>query len=232
MAGIQVKLPAFFGILPKGPLAVRRVEAFREQPGAAAHYLRGTQDGARAGVFYVHLADMRAVSIYHLENLAYHEGLPGHHLQIAIQQELDDIPRFRTHHGYTAFSEGFYLYAVALQLSSVDPGLMTKLQPKVGAKLTKHDRRYAAAFDYISKRIRVVEVCWGVSAGSGSRAIDRIPFVMPEVDEVSEDRKSQLLKQFELGPTKQAEFVKQLRFVSFEPVLTVALCSSVLECAT
>jgi hypothetical protein len=132
----------------------------------------------------------------------------------------------------TAFSEGFYLYAVALQLSSVDPGLMTKLQPKVGAKLTKHDRRYAAAFDYISKRIRVVEVCWGVSAGSGSRAIDRIPFVMPEVDEVSEDRKSQLLKQFELGPTKQAEFVKQLRFVSFEPVLTVALCSSVLECAT
>ena len=111
LAGIQVKLPAFFGILPKGPLAVRRVEAFREQPGAAAHYLRGTQDGSRAGVFYVHLADMRAVSIYRLENLAYHEGLPGHHLQSAIQQELDDIPRFRTHHGYTAFSEGWGLYA-------------------------------------------------------------------------------------------------------------------------
>lgn len=109
--GLQEKLPEFFGILPKGPLQVRRIEAFREPPGAAAHYMRGTKDGSRAGVFYLHLADMRAVSIYRLENLSYHEGLPGHHLQIAIQQELQDIPRFRTHHGYTAFSEGWGLYA-------------------------------------------------------------------------------------------------------------------------
>jgi len=111
---MKVRLPEFFGILPQGPLEVRRVEAFREQPGAAAHYMRGTLDGSRPGVFYVHLSDMRATSRYRLENLAYHEGLPGHHMQIAIQQELDNIPRFRTYHGYTAFSEGWGLYAEKL----------------------------------------------------------------------------------------------------------------------
>ena len=93
---IQKKLPEYFGILPKGGLEVRRVEAFREQPGAAAHYMRGTKDGSRPGCFYVHLADMRATANYRLENLAYHEGLPGHHMQIAIQQELENLPRFRT----------------------------------------------------------------------------------------------------------------------------------------
>ena len=108
---VEKKLPEYFGILPKGKLEVRRVEPFREQPGAAAHYMRGTLDGKRPGVFYVHLADMKATANYRLENLAYHEGLPGHHMQIAIQQELEDIPRFRTYHGYTAFSEGWGLYA-------------------------------------------------------------------------------------------------------------------------
>ncbi|HIG39410.1 MAG TPA: DUF885 domain-containing protein [Gammaproteobacteria bacterium] len=111
LAAMEKKLPEFFGILPKGGLEVRRVEAFREQPGAAAHYTRGTRDGTRPGVFYVHLADMRATANYRLEDLAYHEGLPGHHMQIAIQQELEDLPRFRTYHGYTAFSEGWGLYA-------------------------------------------------------------------------------------------------------------------------
>ena len=108
---VEQKLPEYFGLLPKGKLEVRRVEPFREQPGAAAHYMRGTVDGKRPGVFYIHLSDMRATAKYRLENLAYHEGLPGHHMQIAIQQELEDIPHFRRYHGYTAFSEGWGLYA-------------------------------------------------------------------------------------------------------------------------
>jgi uncharacterized protein (DUF885 family) len=108
------KLPEYFGLLPKAPLVVKRVEAFREQAGAAAHYSRGTKDGARPGVFYVHLIDMKAASKFRLENLAYHEGLPGHHMQISIQQELESIPRFRTYHGYTAYSEGWALYAELL----------------------------------------------------------------------------------------------------------------------
>ena len=108
---VEQKLPEYFGLLPKGKLEVRRVEPFREQPGAAAHYMRGTLDGKRPGVFYIHLSDMRATAKYRLENLAYHEGLPGHHMQIAIQQELENIPHFRRYHGYTAYSEGWGLYA-------------------------------------------------------------------------------------------------------------------------
>jgi uncharacterized protein (DUF885 family) len=111
LGAMKAKLPDYFGILPKAGLEVRRVEAFREQPGAAAHYMRGTKDGSRPGVFYVHLSDMNAMANYRLEDLAYHEGLPGHHMQVSIQQELDNIPRFRTYHGYTAFSEGWGLYA-------------------------------------------------------------------------------------------------------------------------
>ncbi len=114
LAGMKARMPQYFGILPKADLEVRRVEAFREQPGAAAHYRRGTPDGSRPGVFYVHLSDMSAMAIYSLEALAYHEGLPGHHMQISIQQELQDIPRFRTFHGFTAYTEGWGLYGELL----------------------------------------------------------------------------------------------------------------------
>lgn len=111
LADMYKRLPDYFGILPRAGLQVRRVEAFRESAGGAAHYARGTKDGSRPGTFYAHLIDMRAASIYRLENLAYHEGVPGHHMQISIQQELENIPRFRTTKGYTAFSEGWGLYA-------------------------------------------------------------------------------------------------------------------------
>tara|TARA_R110002072_G_scaffold136124_3_gene278366 strand:- start:79975 stop:81858 length:1884 start_codon:yes stop_codon:yes gene_type:complete len=114
LGGMNEKLPEYFGILPKAGLEVRRVEAFREQDGAAQHYARGTPDGSRPGIFYAHLSDMRAMPHYQLENISYHEGSPGHHMQISIQQELTDIPRFRTQYGYTAFSEGWGLYSEAL----------------------------------------------------------------------------------------------------------------------
>jgi uncharacterized protein (DUF885 family) len=90
------------------------VEAFRESAGGAAHYRSGTKDGSRPGVFYVHLADMRAVAVNRLENLAYHEGLPGHHMQRSIQKELDGVPQFRANGSYTAFTEGWGLYAELL----------------------------------------------------------------------------------------------------------------------
>ncbi|MGB4248683.1 MAG: DUF885 domain-containing protein [Pseudohongiellaceae bacterium] len=112
--GVASKLPEYFGILPKAALEVKRVEAFREQDGAAQHYASGTPDGSRPGVFYAHLSDMRAMPRYQLENISYHEGNPGHHMQISIQQELTDIPRFRTQYGYTAYSEGWGLYAEEL----------------------------------------------------------------------------------------------------------------------
>jgi uncharacterized protein (DUF885 family) len=111
LTAMQLRLPEYFGVLPKMALEVKRVESYREQPGGSAHYVRGSTDGSRPGVFYAHLVDMRAAAVYRLENLAYHEGLPGHHMQIAIQQELTGLPKFRSHHGYTAFSEGWGLYS-------------------------------------------------------------------------------------------------------------------------
>jgi len=108
---IGEKLPEFFGRLPKAPLEVRRVEAFREQPGAAQHYRSGSPDGTRPGVFYSHMSDMSTLAIYQIEDIAYHEGNPGHHMQISIQQELTDVPRFRTQYRTTAYTEGWGLYA-------------------------------------------------------------------------------------------------------------------------
>jgi uncharacterized protein (DUF885 family) len=114
LAGMEAKLPEYFGLLPRAGLEVRRVEAFREQPGGAQHYFAGTPDGSRAGIFYAHLSDMRAMPNFTLEAIAYHEGNPGHHMQISIAQELQGLPRFRTLYGNTAFSEGWALYAESL----------------------------------------------------------------------------------------------------------------------
>lgn len=111
IANIKAQLPNYFGLLPKADLVVKRVEAFREQPGAAQHYFPGTPDGSRPGVYYAHLSDMDAMPKPELEVIAYHEGLPGHHMQISIAQELTGVPRFRTQADFTAYSEGWGLYA-------------------------------------------------------------------------------------------------------------------------
>lgn len=112
---INERLPEYFGILPKAPLEVRRVEPFREQDGAAQHYRPGTPDGSRPGIYYAHLSDMRAMPIPVLEAIAYHEGNPGHHMQVSIAQELAGVPRFRSQGGFiSAFGEGWALYSELL----------------------------------------------------------------------------------------------------------------------
>ena len=111
---IKKELPNYFGILPKGDLVVKRVESFREQDGAPQHYFPGTPDGSRPGVYYAHLSDMSTMPKNELEVIAYHEGLPGHHMQIAIAQELEGIPTFRTQARFTAYSEGWALYSEKL----------------------------------------------------------------------------------------------------------------------
>lgn len=108
---IKAVLPKYFGILPKADLVVKRVEPFREQKGAAQHYFPGTPDGSRPGVYYAHLSDMTAMPKSELEVIAYHEGLPGHHMQLAIAQELTTVPTFRRQAGFTAYSEGWGLYS-------------------------------------------------------------------------------------------------------------------------
>ncbi|KUM51624.1 DUF885 domain-containing protein [Rheinheimera sp. EpRS3] len=114
LAFINKKLPEYFGILPKAELTVKRVEPFREQPGAAQHYFPGTPDGARPGIYYAHLSDMRSMPKNEMEAIAYHEGNPGHHMQISIAQELTTVPTFRTQAGFTAYSEGWALYSELL----------------------------------------------------------------------------------------------------------------------
>lgn len=114
LAVINEQLPDYFGILPKADLVVKRVEAFREQDGAAQHYNPGTPDGSRPGVYYAHLSDMASMPKNEMEGVAYHEGNPGHHMQISIAQELTSIPQFRTQANFTAYSEGWGLYAELL----------------------------------------------------------------------------------------------------------------------
>lgn len=108
------KLPDYFGILPKASLQVKRVEAFREQDGAPQHYNAGTPDGSRPGTYYVHLSDMTSMPKTTMEGVAYHEGNPGHHMQISIAQELETVPTFRTQLGYNAYVEGWALYSEKL----------------------------------------------------------------------------------------------------------------------
>jgi uncharacterized protein (DUF885 family) len=108
------KLPDYFGILPKAKLEVRRVEAFREQDGAPQHYSAGTPDGSRSGTYYAHLSDMNAMPKTTMEGVAYHEGNPGHHMQVSIAQELESVPKFRTQAGFSVYSEGWGLYSETL----------------------------------------------------------------------------------------------------------------------
>lgn len=114
LAFIGERLPQYFGLLPKADLVVKRVEPYREQDGAAQHYFRGAPDGSRPGIYYMHLSDMSEMPKIQLEVIAYHEGSPGHHMQISIQQELMDTPTFRTQAGFSAYSEGWGLYSELL----------------------------------------------------------------------------------------------------------------------
>ncbi|MBA3486283.1 MAG: DUF885 domain-containing protein [Lysobacter sp.] len=111
IATIKKQLPNYFGLLPKADLVVKRVEPFREQDGAAQHYYPSTPDGKRPGVYYAHLSDMSAMPRTTLEVIAYHEGLPGHHMQIAIAQELQGVPEFRKQANFNAYAEGWGLYS-------------------------------------------------------------------------------------------------------------------------
>ena len=104
----------YFNVLPKAPLEVRRVEPWREDGASTAFYNRPSPDGSRPGIYYINQKNMNAVQKHIMNSLAYHEGAPGHHFQIAIQQELQGIPEFRKFGGYSAYSEGWALYAERL----------------------------------------------------------------------------------------------------------------------
>ncbi|MEH6465669.1 MAG: DUF885 domain-containing protein [Shewanella psychromarinicola] len=108
---MESRLDEVFTIKPKAALVVRKVEAFREKSAGKAFYDQPAPDGSRPGTYYANLYKMEAMPKYQMEALAYHEGIPGHHMQIAIAQELQGIPKFRKFGSYTAYTEGWGLYS-------------------------------------------------------------------------------------------------------------------------
>ncbi|MEH6711394.1 MAG: DUF885 domain-containing protein [Paraglaciecola polaris] len=108
------KLPEYFSLIPQAEMMVKRVEPFREQSAGKAFYQSPAKDGSRPGVYYANLYDMNDMPTYQMEALAYHEGIPGHHMQRAIAQELEGIPEFQKYSSFTAYTEGWGLYTEEL----------------------------------------------------------------------------------------------------------------------
>ena len=107
---MKSRLDELFIVKPKADMVVKAVEPFREQSAGKAFYEQPSMDGSRPGIYYANLYRMSGMPKYQMEALAYHEGIPGHHMQIAIAQELENVPKFRKFGGYTAYIEGWGLY--------------------------------------------------------------------------------------------------------------------------
>ncbi len=111
---MKSRLDELFITKPKADIVVKAVEPFREKSAGKAFYQQGTPDGSRPGRYYANLYDMKAMPKYQMEALAYHEGIPGHHMQRSIALELENIPKFRKFGRYTAYTEGWGLYTELL----------------------------------------------------------------------------------------------------------------------
>lgn len=119
---INQVLPNYFNVMPKADYVVKPVESFREQSAAGASYESPAVDGSRPGVFYINTYNLKAQPKWGMTTLSLHEAAPGHHFQIAIKQELTGVPEFQRFSGYTAFEEGWALYAEYL---GIEIGLFT-----------------------------------------------------------------------------------------------------------
>ena len=136
---MQKTLPQYFNLLPKAKVIVKRIESFREKSAGLAFYQRPTPGGKIPGIYYINLFDMKNSPVFQMEALAYHETIPGHHLQIAITMEQESLPKFRKFFGahHTAFVEGWGLYAEKL---AKDMGFYKNIYSQLG-QLTMELRR-------------------------------------------------------------------------------------------
>jgi uncharacterized protein (DUF885 family) len=155
IADMRARLGEFFLTLPKAPLVVKPVEPFREQGAAGAFYEEPSADGTRPGTYYVNTVDMHGVPIFEMETLAHHEAIPGHHLQIAIAHELAGLPKFRKYGGYTAYDEGWALYA--------------EYFPKEFGFYADPDQDFGRLYDELLRAVRLV-VDTGLHARHWTRA--------------------------------------------------------------
>lgn len=160
---IQARVPEYFDITPAAGVEVQRVPEFRQAGAPGAYYQSPALDGSRPGVFYANLRDTAEVAKFGMKTLTVHEAVPGHHFQIAIQQELQGLPTFRTINGFTAFAEGWALYterlAKEMGLYDDDPfGDLGRLQAELfrAVRLVVdtgiHDKRWSRerAIDYMA----------------------------------------------------------------------------------
>ena len=127
---IEQRLPRLFGLIPESEYVIKPVEEFRAASSAAAHYMAPAPDGSRPAVFYVNTHDVGSRPDWERESLFIHEAVPGHHFQIALAQEQEDLPAFRRFGGQTAFVEGWALYAETL---GEELGLYTDPYQRLGA---------------------------------------------------------------------------------------------------
>jgi uncharacterized protein (DUF885 family) len=111
---MYLQLPNLFGVLPKGKVEIKPVEEFREKGASAAAYMPGSPDGKRPGRVMVNTGDFQHRSTIDIETTALHEGVPGHHMQLTVAQEIQGLPDFRQQGNYTAYAEGWALYSERL----------------------------------------------------------------------------------------------------------------------
>ncbi len=163
------KMPLLFGHLPKAPYDLKEIETYRAQAAPAAYYYSPPEDGSRPGYFYVNTYRLDSRPRYTMEALAYHEAVPGHHLQIAIAGELDSLPDFRQHHGFTVFVEGWGLYSESLPAEvglyqdpysrfgrlTFDAWRASRLVVDTGMHALKWDRQQA--IDFVSDKTALSE---------------------------------------------------------------------------
>jgi len=138
------RLPALFGRLPKAPLVVERVPPFKEEGSAGAYYHPPSFDGVRPGTFFVNLRSVREVPTFGMRTLAYHEAIPGHHLQVALSFEMQGAPFFRRIIPFTAFIEGWALYAERLAL---EQGFHPTRMDRLGALVAENFRAVRLVVD-------------------------------------------------------------------------------------
>jgi uncharacterized protein (DUF885 family) len=166
---VTLKLSSHFYDVPDAKLDVQRIPLFKEKTSPGAYYNRPAMDGSRPGIFYANLHDIKATPTYSMKTLAYHEGVPGHHFQLAIQQELEGIPFFRKMIPFIAYSEGWALYAerVAFEMGMLpDPyDNIGRLQAELfrAVRLVVdtgiHSQRWSRekAIDYMSRNTGMTE---------------------------------------------------------------------------